>query len=193
MLKVICSRSLLFSYRIVHEIIMLMKTLHERVIYLAGGCFWGIEAYFQQLKGVLDTEVGYANGDSENPSYEDLVAHRANHAETVKIIYDNDIIPLAKILEHFLRIVDPYSLNRQGHDVGIQYRSGVYYENDEDKKIINSYFEEQNEDISRLFAVEVIPLKNFYRAEGYHQDYLVKNPFGYCHVDMRKIKKEERK
>ena len=172
---------------------MVMKILNERVIYLAGGCFWGVEAYFQQLKGVLDTEVGYANGDSENPSYEDLVAHRANHAETVKVIYDNDIISLIKILEHFLRIVDPYSLNRQGHDVGIQYRSGVYYESDGDKKIINSYFEEQNEDISRLFAVEVIPLKNFYRAEGYHQDYLLKNPFGYCHVDMRKIKKEERK
>ncbi|MDD3938187.1 MAG: peptide-methionine (S)-S-oxide reductase MsrA [Bacilli bacterium] len=162
-------------------------------IYLAGGCFWGIEAYFQQLKGVIDTEVGYANGDSENPKYEDLLEHRANHAETVKIVYDMSLIPLSKILEHYLRIVDPYAMNRQGNDVGIQYRSGVYYVNEADREVVLAFFAANYPRPERRFAIEVKPLKNFYKAEDYHQDYLIKNPFGYCHVEMRKIKKEERK
>jgi len=170
-----------------------MEQTNYQTIYLAGGCFWGVEAYFQQLKGVVQTEVGYANGDSENPTYQDLVNHRANHAETVKVIYDSQIITLSKILEHFLRIVDPFSLNRQGHDIGIQYRSGIYYINEEDFITINSYFSSVNPRPDKPFVVEVIKLKNFYRAEEYHQDYLLKNPHGYCHVDMRKIKKEERK
>ena len=170
-----------------------MEQTNYQTICLAGGCFWGVEAYFQQLKGVIQTEVGYANGDSENPTYQDLVNHRANHAETVKVIYDSQIITLSKILEHFLRIVDPFSLNRQGHDIGIQYRSGVYYINEEDFSTITSYFSSVNPFPDKPFVVEVIKLKNFYRAEEYHQDYLLKNPQGYCHVDMHKIKKEERK
>lgn len=170
-----------------------MKANHVNTIYLAGGCFWGVEAYFQQLKGVIDTEVGYANGNSENPSYEDLVEHRVNHAETVKIVYDADAITLSKMLEHYLRIVDPYSLNRQGNDVGIQYRSGVYFVNEQDKALILDYFATHNPRPERRFAIEVKPLINFYDAENYHQDYLAKNPYGYCHVDMGKIKKEERK
>lgn len=170
-----------------------MNNTNERTIYLAGGCFWGIEGYFQQLRGVIKTEVGYANGDKANPTYQDLVNHRASHAETVKIVYDCSIISLAKILEHFLRVVDPYTINRQGHDVGLQYRSGVYFVNDEDEAIINDYFVASNPYPNRPFVVEVMKLKNFYLAEDYHQDYLIKNPAGYCHVDMRKIKKEERK
>ncbi|MFA5421986.1 MAG: peptide-methionine (S)-S-oxide reductase MsrA [Bacilli bacterium] len=170
-----------------------MENTGVHIIYLAGGCFWGIEEYFRQLKGVLVTEVGYANGDRPDPRYEDLIAHRVDHAETVKVIYDSSIISLAMLLEHFLRIVDPYSLNRQGHDVGIQYRSGVYYINEEDHKVIADFFAKANLHPSRPFAIEVQALRNFYRAEEYHQDYLLKNPSGYCHVDMRKIKKEERK
>jgi len=192
LLKELCFISLSFNSFTFRVIIMTMENEKHLTIYLAGGCFWGVEAYYQQLKGVIETEVGYANGDSENPSYEDLVYHRANHAETVKVVFDDRIIPLVKILEHFLRIVDPYSLNRQGNDIGIQYRSGVYYVNDSDKDVIKQYFDSQNCS-SQPFAIEVIKLKNFYKAEDYHQDYLIKNPYGYCHVDMRKIKKEERK
>src|SRR5574344_920468 len=98
-----------------------------KIIYLAGGCFWGNEAYFKKLKGVLDTEVGYANGNIANPTYHDLKAHIATHAETVKIVYDDLIITINKILEHFLRFVDPYSIDHQGEDFGHQYRTGVYY------------------------------------------------------------------
>lgn len=163
------------------------------IIYIAGGCFWGIEGYFQQLKGVIKTEVGYANGDIANPSYQDLVNHRASHAETVKIVYDEQLISLEKILEHFLRVVDPFSINRQGHDIGLQYRSGVYFVNNDDEAKIRNYFDNINPYPNHPFAVEITPLINFYRAEEYHQDYLIKNPAGYCHVDMRKIKKEERK
>lgn len=170
-----------------------MKDKETQTIYLAGGCFWGVEAYFQQLKGVLKTEVGYANGNSENPRYEDLVNHRVNHSETVKVVFDSDAISLIKVLEHYLRIVDPYAINRQGHDVGIQYRSGVYYINEKDKSVIEDYFLKQNPNPKRPYAIEVTKLTNFYRAEEYHQDYLLKNPFGYCHVDLRKIAKEERK
>ncbi|MFA5481493.1 MAG: peptide-methionine (S)-S-oxide reductase MsrA [Bacilli bacterium] len=165
-----------------------MKTL-----YLAGGCFWGVEAYYQRLKGVIDTEVGYANGDKAFPRYEDLVAHRVNHVETVKVTYDPKIISLEKILEHFLRIVDPFTLNRQGNDTGIQYRSGVYFENRDEEKRIKEYFKTASERARRPFVIEVLPLINFYHAEEYHQDYLDKNPFGYCHVDFRKIKTEELK
>jgi len=165
----------------------------QKVIYLAGGCFWGVEAYFQSLKGVVDTEVGYANGDRKNPTYEDLIAHRASHAETVKVIYDEDVITLQKILEHFLRIVDPFAIDRQGHDVGVQYRSGVYFTDSGDGEAIRRYLDGESQKVHRPFAIEIEPLSNFYEAEKYHQDYLVKNPFGYCHVDLRKIKKDELK
>jgi methionine-S-sulfoxide reductase len=98
-----------------------------KTIYLAGGCFWGVEAYFKRLKGVLETSVGYANGNTMNPKYEDLKAGKATHAETVQIKYDDDVITLTELLGHYLRFVDPYSLNKQGEDEGIQYRTGVYY------------------------------------------------------------------
>ena len=101
-----------------------------KIIYVAGGCFWGVEAYYKKLKGIIDTECGYANGNSVNPSYEDLKNHIATHAETVKIVYDENVISLTKILEHFLRIVDPYEINHQGEDYGIQYRTAIYYVNE---------------------------------------------------------------
>lgn len=133
------------------------------------------------LKGVKSTSVGYANGDTINPSYEDLKSGRANHAETVKIIYDNREISLSKIIEHFLRFVDPYSLNKQGGDEGIRYRSGVYYTDENDCKIIVSYFKKV---LKPHYKIEVLPLHNHYEAEYYHQNYLVKNPGGYCHVNL---------
>lgn len=159
-------------------------------IYLAGGCFWGVEAYFKSLKGVVDTIVGYANGNTINPKYEDLKTHIATHAETVRIIYDDETISLTKLLEHFLRFVDPYSVDRQGHDIGHQYRSGVYYIDESDKTIIKEYFDSN---LNSNYKISIEKLENFYDAEEYHQDYLDKNPNGYCHVDLKLIKEDEKK
>lgn len=162
----------------------------NKTIYIAGGCFWGVEMYYKSLKGVIDTEVGYANGDKENPSYEDVKHHLASHAETLKLVYDSNIISLEKILEHFLRFVDPYSVDKQGEDVGHQYRSGIYYVDNNDKDIIKKYFDDN---LNPDYKIEILPLENFYNAEEYHQDYLDKNPHGYCHVNLKLIKKNEMK
>jgi len=162
-----------------------------KTIYIAAGCFWGVEEYFKRLKGVIETEVGYANGDTANPKYEDLKHHTATHAETVKVVYDEKIISLEKILEHFLRIVNPYSVDRQGGDVGHQYRSGVYYNDKTETQVIHDYFAKIPD--SDKFAVELLPLENFYTAEEYHQNYLTVNPYGYCHIDFSLIKPEEKK
>ena len=162
----------------------------EKVIYIAGGCFWGVEAYYDLLKGVISTRVGYANGDKENPTYEEVKSHLTTHAETLKLIYDDSIISLEKILEHFLRFVDPYSIDKQGHDEGHQYRSGIYYINDGDEKVIRDYFDKH---LNVGYKIEIKKLENFYDAEEYHQDYLKKNPGGYCHVNLSFAKKNERK
>ena len=161
-----------------------------KTIYLAGGCFWGVEAYYSRLKGVINTEVGYANGNKANPTYQEVKSHVANHAETLKLDYDESVISLEKILEHFLRFVDPYSIDKQGEDSGHQYRSGVYYINKEDEKVIRDYFD-SNLEID--YQIEILPLENFYSAEEYHQDYLEKNPSGYCHVNLNLIRKDEKK
>ena len=162
----------------------------EKIIYIAGGCFWGVEMYYKKLKGILDTEVGYANGDKENPTYEEVKHHLASHAETLKLKYDDSIISLEKILEHFLRFVDPYSIDKQGEDMGHQYRSGIYYTDEKEKDIIKKYF---NNVLEPNYKIEVLPLLNFYNAEEYHQDYLDKNPNGYCHVNLGLIHKNELK
>ena len=161
-----------------------------KTIYIAGGCFWGVEAYYRQLKGVISTIVGYANGNKENPTYEEVKQHLANHAETLKVEYDEGIISLEKLLEHFLRFVDPYSVDKQGEDIGHQYRSGVYYIDEEDEEIIRNYFDKK---LSINYKIEILPLINFYTAEEYHQQYLLKNPHGYCHVNLNLIRDDERK
>ena len=162
-----------------------------KIIYVAGGCFWGVEAYYKKLKGIIDTECGYANGNSINPSYEDLKKHIATHAETVKIVYDENVISLTKILEHFLRIVDPYEINHQGEDYGIQYRKAIYYVNENEEKVIIDYFDSIEK--SKPFAIQIEKLDAFYDAESYHQDYLDNNPNGYCHVNFNLIRDDERK
>lgn len=164
-----------------------------KTIVFAGGCFWGVEAYFKQLKGVYDTNVGYANGNKENPSYTEVCNGVATHAEVVKIDYEPKEISLEKLLEHFFRIIDPTSLNRQGNDKGIQYRSGIYYTELETKDISNKFIAEEQKNYQKPIVVSVEPLKNFYLAETYHQDYLDKNPTGYCHVDLGLVKDEEKK
>ncbi|CCV64541.1 Peptide methionine sulfoxide reductase MsrA [Alteracholeplasma palmae J233] len=161
-------------------------------IYLAGGCFWGVEAYFKQLKGVLDTKVGYANGNKENPTYEEVCSGLYHFSEAIEIIYTNEV-RLETILEHFFRIINPFSLNKQGGDIGIQYRTGIYYETLETKEIALKFIEKKQSESSQKIVVEVEPLVNFYDAEKYHQDYLTKNPNGYCHIDLGLLKDEEKK
>ncbi|HNZ78134.1 MAG TPA: peptide-methionine (S)-S-oxide reductase MsrA [Bacilli bacterium] len=165
----------------------------EKAIYLAGGCFWGVERYYQLLEGILDTEVGYANGNFANPTYEDLKAHRASHVEAVKVVYDEEKIQLTQLLEHLFRIINPFTVDHQGGDYGHQYRTGIYYIEEEDKKIIQEFITNEQRKYKQKIRVEVEKLNHFYKAEDYHQNYLKKNPFGYCHVDFSVIKKEERK
>ena len=160
-------------------------------IILAGGCFWGVEAYFQRLNGVEKTIVGYTDGKTENHSYKEVCSGETNHAEACKILYEEKIISLEKILEHFFRIIDPTSLNRQGHDIGTQYRTGVFYNNLEDKEIIEKFIENKKSEYSNPIVVDVKEEKRFWNAEEYHQNYLIKNPGGYCHVNLDIIKPDE--
>ena len=161
-----------------------------KTIYLAGGCFWGVEKYFSMVKGVISTTVGYANGTIDNPSYQDLKHGLDDASETVKVEYDEEILPLEKILELFLRFVNPYSLNKQGEDEGIQYRLGVYFIDQLDKEVIRTYFDNH---LKANYKIEVLPLKKFFLAEEYHQKYLDKNPGGYCHINFGILKPEEKK
>jgi peptide methionine sulfoxide reductase msrA/msrB len=155
-----------------------------RDIYLAGGCFWGIEAYMIRIDGIVDAVSGYANGKTDNPSYEDLIYHDSGHAETVHVRYDTNKISLDELLIYFFNIIDPVSINRQGNDVGSQYRSGIYYQDPADLTVIINRIKNVQKEYDKKIAVEVEPLIHFYNAEDYHQDYLEKNPGGYCHIDL---------
>ena len=155
-----------------------------QTIYLAGGCFWGVQKYFDQFDGVLATEVGYANGPEEAPSYRD-VCNSSGHAETVKIEYDPEVISLTDLLGYYFMVIDPLSINRQGNDRGIQYRTGIYYTDESQLPEIKTVYREQEEKMGAKLAVEMEPLKNFYTAEEYHQKYLDKNPGGYCHIPRK--------
>ena len=150
-------------------------------IYLAGGCFWGMQKFIDQFDGVAETEVGYANGPEEAPSYRD-VCNSSGHAETVKIEYDPEVISLTDLLGYYFMVVDPLSVNKQGNDRGIQYRTGIYYTDEKQLPEIKAVYKEQEEKAGAELAVEMEPLKNFYTAEEYHQKYLEKNPGGYCHI-----------
>ena len=154
----------------------------KKEIYLAGGCFWGTEHYFKQIQGVMSTEVGFANGHTDNPTYQEVYTDQTGYAETVHIEYDEQVVGLEFLLNMFFKAIDPMSLNRQGHDEGTRYRTGVYYVSDDQLPIINKVFAEQQALYPEPIAVEKLPLKNFYTAEEYHQDYLDKNPDGYCHL-----------
>lgn len=152
------------------------------IIYLAGGCFWGTQKYFDQFDGVLQTETGYANGSTKNPSYEEVKYHNTGHAETVRITFDEGRLSLEKLLEYFFFVIDPFSVNRQGEDEGIQYRTGIYYTNPDQESRIRMFIRAQEQKLGGKVAVEVKPLENYYSAEEYHQKYLEKNPGGYCHI-----------
>lgn len=168
------------------------KKENLRTIYLAGGCFWGVEAYISRLLGVAKTTVGYANGNTENPTYDEVCLENTNHVECVKVDYDNNILPLKKLLEEFFKIINPLTINKQGNDVGVQYRTGIYYRNETDKRIIISFINRKQGEYSQKIVTEVLPLNNFYPAEKYHQKYLEKNPTGYCHIDLTQLPNQKK-
>jgi peptide-methionine (S)-S-oxide reductase len=153
-----------------------------RKIVLGGGCFWGVEKFFSMIPGVIDTEVGYANGKTESPTYEEVCRNDTYFVEVCYITYDEKIVRLDTILDKFWSIVDPTTVDKQGEDVGTQYRSGIYYLDKSDlDTIIKSKNKIQNE-YEKPVVTEVKPLERYYSAEEYHQDYLKKNPNGYCHI-----------
>ena len=156
-------------------------------IVLAAGCFWGVEAYFTKISGVIKTEVGYANGNTANPTYDEVCHMNTGHAEACLVEYDEKKITLQELLNKYWKIVDPTVLNRQGPDVGAQYRTGIYYTDIEDQAIIQASLLEEQKKHNKKIVTEVLPLDNYYKAEEYHQDYLKKNPGGYCHIDLSQI------
>ena len=153
-------------------------------IYLAGGCFWGTEHFLKQIRGVESTEVGYANSIINQPTYQQVCSGETNAAETVKVVYDPETVNLSLLLDLYFKTIDPTSLNRQGNDRGTQYRTGIYYTNKADIAIINQAVRALADQYKNPIAIEVKPLTNFYPAENYHQDYLDKNPGGYCHINL---------
>lgn len=159
-------------------------------LYLAGGCFWGTEHYLRQIRGIETTEVGYANGDPftvlnpDSPTYEEVCTDMTGFAETVHVIYDPSVLPLKLLAQLFFKAIDPISLNQQGGDMGTQYRTGIYYTDNSDREPLQQVFDEEQLAYSQPLAVELLPLSNFFTAENYHQDYLLKNPTGYCHLPI---------
>jgi peptide-methionine (S)-S-oxide reductase len=153
-------------------------------IIFAGGCFWGVQHYFKMVKGVVTTTVGYTQGVAQFPSYEQVCAGTTKHAEGVKVDYDPDQTHLLVLLEHFFHIVDPTTINQQGLDVGTQYRSGIYYYDEDDEKTINDYIDSIKDNYKEPIVVEVKPASDFWDAEEYHQDYLEKVKDGYCHLNI---------
>lgn len=157
---------------------------NSKDIYFAGGCFWGVAEYFSRITGIYDTTAGYANGNTANPTYEQVCSRTTGFAETVRVQYDLNVIDLRTLAKQFFQIIDPVSLNKQGFDVGTQYRTGIYYTDERDKAILQVIMHAVQKHYSQKIVVELEPLKNFYPAEAYHQDYLKKNPSGYCHINF---------
>ena len=153
-------------------------------LYLAGGCFWGAEHFFKQIEGVVLTEVGFANGHTPDTTYKQVYTDTTGYAETVHLCYDTARVGLKFLLRMFFKAIDPTSLNKQGEDEGTRYRTGIYYTDPADSPTIRLIFEEEQRKVAAPIVVEVEPLQNFYRAEDYHQDYLDKNPDGYCHLPL---------
>ncbi|AMC92760.1 methionine sulfoxide reductase A [Erysipelothrix larvae] len=170
-----------------------MTSTNTKTIVVAGGCYWGVEEYFRRLKGIIDTKAGFAQGTVENPTYEEVCTGQTDHAEAVVLTYDPSILSLSDIADHIFRIIDPTSLNKQGGDIGTQYRTGLYPSNTEDLKVLQDFVDSKRASYNKPVVVEVEMLRNFYDAPTDHQLYLVKNPHGYCHVDFSKLKPEELK
>jgi len=166
-----------------------LSNITNKEIYLAGGCFWGTEKYLSGIKGIKVTDVGYANGNTENPTYEEVCHNNTGHTETVRVEYNPIEINLSFILTLYYDVINPTSINHQGGDVGSQYRTGIYYVNGEDQEVIRESIEKLQKNYDKPIAIEVLPLNNYYLAESYHQKYLDKNPTGYCHIGVDKFEK----
>ncbi len=151
-------------------------------IYFAAGCFWGAQKYLKLIRGVVATEVGYANGNTLNPTYKDVYTDQTGFAEAVRVQYDPSVISLEYLVELYFKAIDPLSLNRQGGDIGTRYRTGIYYAAAEDLPVIRKVYDAVRASYGCDLAVELLPFRNFYTAEEMHQDYLDKNPGGYCHI-----------
>ena len=151
-------------------------------IHLAGGCFWGAERYLQLIPGVTFTQVGFANGNTPDPTYEQVYTDTTGYAETVRVRYDPEVVSLRFLLNLFFKAIDPLSLNRQGHDAGTRYRTGIYWSDPADEATVRDVAGDLAEELGAPLATELEPLRNFFPAEERHQDYLVKNPGGYCHL-----------
>lgn len=156
-----------------------------KTIYFAGGCFWGTARLFSLVPGVISAVAGYANSIVANPSYQQVCTGTTDAAETVKVDYDDTMVGLSDLIGLYFKSIDPLSVNKQGGDIGTQYRTGVYWSDPADAPVVEACFATLQRRLKEPMAVEFMPLKNFYPAEDYHQDYLVKNPGGYCHVDPR--------
>ena len=153
-----------------------------KTIFLAAGCFWGAQHYLKQIHGVVETETGFANGDTEKPTYEEVYTDRTGYAEAVRVVFDPEVLPLRKLLNLYFDCIEPTSVNRQGNDEGIRYRTGIYYIEPEDCLVIREVYSEVQRGYSAPLAVEVEPIRNFFPADESHQDYLEKHPDGYCHL-----------
>jgi len=154
----------------------------KREIYLAAGCFWGAEHYLKRIRGVTFTEVGFANGTTDNPTYKEVYTDTTGYAECVHVEYDDEQLSLRFLVELYLHAIDPTSLNRQGEDEGTRYRTGIYFTDATDEPVCRAVLDEAQKGFDKPLCVELLPLTNFYTAEEYHQDYLDKNPTGYCHL-----------
>ena len=161
-------------------------------IYLAGGCFWGTQKFLDQFEGIVETEVGYANGNCLNPTYEEVCTGNTGHAETVRVVFDEEVIPTLEVLENYFMTINPLSINKQGGDVGTQYRTGIYYEDDSLEADVKTIMEKETEKAGEPLAVETGKLENFSPAEEYHQKYLDKNPGGYCHIPASLLNREKK-
>ena len=166
-----------------------------KTIFLAAGCFWGAQHYLKQIRGVVETETGFANGKNtecyrtgandiitDNPTYEEVYTDRTGYAEAVRVVFDPEVLPLRKLLRLFFDCIEPTSVNQQGNDCGTRYRTGIYYIEAEDRLAIKDVFDEVQRGYSAPLAVEVEPIRNFVAADESHQNYLDKHPDGYCHL-----------
>ena len=153
-----------------------------REIFFAAGCFWGAEKFFHLIEGVVETEVGFANGHTPAPTYREVYTDTTGYAETVRVRFDPDIVSVAELTRLFLKIIDPLSVNKQGEDEGTRYRTGVFYTDPADLPGITEACYEVEQALGQPLAVERLPLRNYYKAEEEHQRYLEKNPGGYCHL-----------
>jgi len=159
-----------------------MKKENYEIATFAAGCFWGVEAAFRQIKGVKSTRVGYTGGNMENPAYDDVCTDETGHAEAVEVTFDPKKVPYEKLLEVFWSNHNPTQGNRQGPDIGTQYRSAVFYHNTNQKELAEKSLIEQQKKYDKKITTEIKPAEKFYEAEDYHQQYLEKKGLSSCHI-----------